>query len=1197
MVARPLRALLALLAVAAAAGARDAPGAAEGGLRRLHTDTWGPPTPPLPSYPCKTELPNTRSFRQVWVDPSATGSGRGTRAAPYASFRTAWASLPRGRLLTRGVVINVLPGIARAADDEEGLWMEQVWGTPAAPVVVRRASAPGRSGEADLQSINVYNCTHLYFQGLTFRQRAGSSGGGDVVHFAYCDYIWLLGIKAIGLSNGDGPQETIKVNQVKGMYIEDSEAANAGDNAIDFVAVQYGHVVRSHIHHANWCFYAKGGSAYLIIDSNTINDCNESGLRVGQGTGFEYMVAPWIRYEGYAISLTNNVVHTVYGAGLGVSGGYDIMMAYNTLYNSGQRSHMVEFLFGGHSCDGDTSPTARGQCAANRARGGWGPASPADGAIPIPNKNVYFINNLLVNPPDSPAAYVHFETHVAPTDEHPGRMPGMPNPKLADGLVIAGNVVLDRADLGLAACAAGGIASCTIEQVLRDNTFNPASVAPGSLFADSDTLAISPAAKAALRAAWRRVDPLPAVPQLDALTPPGQLVTAVPLDASGAPRTADNNLPGARVAALLDRLSLLSHEVDCKLYAHGLCGAGPSPQPAFCGGSAGSGGSSSRMADLVLHLLRHGVTEMNVHLSTHRYGSRGFRDPLLYDTRLTEDGKRDARSAAAAVARLQPAPELLVVSPLTRALQTAELAFGDQLPRRTLVEPLWRERLYLSSDVGRPVRALREEFPQFSFDHLPDTPWWHTEAPHDALAVHEEPDALFEHRMRRLADWLRGRPERCIAVVSHWACLHALTGHSFGNCELRTRAAAMGREDDEQRRCRPSSAVLRLGLTPQMDVWLRFADAGLERCYRRWAALEAITQHDRARLAIMAAVHTAWALAAASYRHCPAIMLAAYGVLAAELAALTLLPRAAYAARWRWPLAVLCRLLLAVMSSCWTEQCLLNAAGPITTTAQFVRCHAATRARRARARARRAAAHAARAVSRCPTPPSLPARPAACQVPGMCCQVLPELVWSLTYTLPDGRAMVALAAGTLALHAAVAAPSMCASLHGVHGAYAAPRLAPLLARLAHGGGAGAGPAPAAGPAALVRRRHVCGRAMPRAGRGRAARLGVRPARDRWGRAAERGAAAVDLVLGHRAPPAPALPGSAHHVDWRGVAVLAPDSAEPHDAARAGWREVAVPARQAAVTAAQHWVALGRTVWLSWGAVLLAACWALLLGEL
>lgn len=56
--------------------------------------------------------------------------------------------------------------------------------------------------------------------------------------------------------------------------------------------------------------------------------------------------------------------------------------------------------------------------------------------------------------------------------------------------------------------------------------------------------------------------------------------------------------------------------------------------------------------------------------------------------------------------------QLLVVSPLSRALHTATLAFGEQPGCPVHVEPLWRERLYLSSDVGRPPAQLAQEFAQ-----------------------------------------------------------------------------------------------------------------------------------------------------------------------------------------------------------------------------------------------------------------------------------------------------------------------------------------------------------------------------------------------------------------------------------------------------------------------------------------------------
>ncbi len=51
----------------------------------------------------------------------------------------------------------------------------------------------------------------------------------------------------------------------------------------------------------------------------------------------------------------------------------------------------------------------------------------------------------------------------------------------------------------------------------------------------------------------------------------------------------------------------------------------------------------------------------------------------------------------------------------------------------------------------------------------------------------EEPDDVFEARMARAVAWLESRPEKSIAVVSHWGVLFSLTGGvNYENCELRS---------------------------------------------------------------------------------------------------------------------------------------------------------------------------------------------------------------------------------------------------------------------------------------------------------------------------------------------------------------------------------------------------------------------------
>ena len=85
---------------------------------------------------------------------------------------------------------------------------------------------------------------------------------------------------------------------------------------------------------------------------------------------------------------------------------------------------------------------------------------------------------------------------------------------------------------------------------------------------------------------------------------------------------------------------------------------------------------ASLAAPQQLLLIRHGVTNMNVYLSKNPYGQRGFYDPGDYDTRLTDDGREMAAALNPILTEDHArAPiELLVSSPLSRALQAASLA-------------------------------------------------------------------------------------------------------------------------------------------------------------------------------------------------------------------------------------------------------------------------------------------------------------------------------------------------------------------------------------------------------------------------------------------------------------------------------------------------------------------------------------------
>jgi broad specificity phosphatase PhoE len=179
----------------------------------------------------------------------------------------------------------------------------------------------------------------------------------------------------------------------------------------------------------------------------------------------------------------------------------------------------------------------------------------------------------------------------------------------------------------------------------------------------------------------------------------------------------------------------------------------------------------------IVHLIRHGQSAFNA-----AFDSIARVDPMIFDPHLTELGRAQAQALAEPARWMRV--ELVVVSPLTRAIQTARHAFaGHAAPWR--VEALHREKCEHSGDVGRSPAALQADFPDLAFGHL-DDPWWHHD-PARPGAVAQEPEPLLQGRVAAFRQWLAARPENEIAVVGHGTFLHRLTGMAFKNCEVATR--------------------------------------------------------------------------------------------------------------------------------------------------------------------------------------------------------------------------------------------------------------------------------------------------------------------------------------------------------------------------------------------------------------------------
>ena len=151
--------------------------------------------------------------------------------------------------------------------------------------------------------------------------------------------------------------------------------------------------------------------------------------------------------------------------------------------------------------------------------------------------------------------------------------------------------------------------------------------------------------------------------------------------------------------------------------------------------------------------------------------------------------------------------QLVVTSPLSRAIDTclgsffpdnivatAETPVRSYGPR-PLVCALPRERLHKSGDVGISMSALQEKYPnQLDLSelatHLHPEQWWYdeTDLPNGgARAIVPETLLKTQKRVELFTEWLRKRPETCIAVVCHSNFIKSFTRMSrkLNNCEIK----------------------------------------------------------------------------------------------------------------------------------------------------------------------------------------------------------------------------------------------------------------------------------------------------------------------------------------------------------------------------------------------------------------------------
>lgn len=170
-----------------------------------------------------------------------------------------------------------------------------------------------------------------------------------------------------------------------------------------------------------------------------------------------------------------------------------------------------------------------------------------------------------------------------------------------------------------------------------------------------------------------------------------------------------------------------------------------------------------------------------------------FERPACPDARVTDRGRLQIQELREFVVTSnfvkEYAIDLIVTSPLTRALETTQGVFHDaEIP--ILVHPLHREVCHHDCDTGRTAKELIHEFQQGSISGRIDFSeliqyeegnrgvWWWPHFPQS-----REPEEEIMERAKLFWEYLHQRPEMNIIVVGHGSFTRRLIGNpSMFNC-------------------------------------------------------------------------------------------------------------------------------------------------------------------------------------------------------------------------------------------------------------------------------------------------------------------------------------------------------------------------------------------------------------------------------
>jgi broad specificity phosphatase PhoE len=192
----------------------------------------------------------------------------------------------------------------------------------------------------------------------------------------------------------------------------------------------------------------------------------------------------------------------------------------------------------------------------------------------------------------------------------------------------------------------------------------------------------------------------------------------------------------------------------------------------------------------ILHLVRHGHSLHNELF--HKIGVQAFRIPATIDSPLTNEGHLQSIELGQSWQKKKEI-ELVLVSPLTRTLETCMNIFGDtEIP---IISQEFLREYPIGEDTCNKrssLTLLKNRFPKIEFQ---------LDVDHDTLWKEDYRENMIEleQRLEKMITYLQSRPEKNIAIVGHSSFFGQFKDNHIGYLE---------NGDEELKHCYPYEFIL-----------------------------------------------------------------------------------------------------------------------------------------------------------------------------------------------------------------------------------------------------------------------------------------------------------------------------------------------------------------------------------------------------